>query len=88
MQEFTKRHENNIRGVLTGFDRMRFRGTLRWLANTKGMLSFLWNVQVLLKNFKAYALAVTDEIRRAGEQIAADAGRPVHYGPSFCTELP
>ena len=82
MQEFIKRHENNIRGVLTGFDRMRFRGTLRWLANTKGMLSFLWNVQVLLKNFKAYALAVTDEIRRSGEQIAADAGRPVHYVPS------
>lgn len=82
MHEFTKRHQKDIRGVLSGFDRMRFRGTLRWLANTKGLLSFLWNVQVLLKNFKAYALAVTDEVRRAAEQIAADAGRPVHYLPS------
>jgi len=82
MHEFIKRHQKDIRGVLSGFDRMRFRGTLRWLANTKGMFNFLFHVQVLLMHFKAYALEITDEIRRAAEQIAADAGRPVLYLPS------
>ena len=30
MQTFLTRHRDEIKGVLSGFDRIRFRGTLRW----------------------------------------------------------
>ena len=32
MISFLARHASKIKGVLHGFDRIRFRGTLRWLA--------------------------------------------------------
>jgi hypothetical protein len=37
MKRFLRMHADQIKGVLCGFDRMRFRGTLRWLAYTQGM---------------------------------------------------
>jgi len=79
MHDFIMRHQKSIRGVLSGFDRMRFRGTLRWLANTAGMKNFLWTVQVLLKQFGAYSMDITNQIKTATEEIAEEAGRPVVY---------
>ena len=82
MQSFIQRHAGKIIGVLSGFDRVRLRGTLRWLANTRGMLSYLYAAKVLLKRFKEYAVDVTDQIRGASQEVAAAAGRPVQYLPS------
>lgn len=79
MHQFIKRHENHIRGVLSGFDRMRFRGTLRWLANIAGMASFMKGVHLLLKDFTEYAKQVTDQIRQSAEELAEQSGRPVQY---------
>jgi len=79
MNEFIMRHQKSIRGVLSGFDRIRFRGTLRWLANTAGMKNFLWTVQVLLKHFGVYSMDITNQIKAATAEIAEAAGRPVVY---------
>lgn len=54
MRSFLLRHASKIKGVLNGLDRIRFRGTLRWLANTRGMMNWLWHRQVLLKEFKPF----------------------------------
>jgi hypothetical protein len=59
MKRFLRTHADLIIGVLNGFDRLRFRGTLRWLAYTQGMKKFLDHTGVLLKDFKAYALRLT-----------------------------
>jgi hypothetical protein len=37
MQEFIAKHQEQINGVLSGFDRLVFRGTLRPLAYAAGM---------------------------------------------------
>jgi hypothetical protein len=79
MQSFIQRHASCVMGVLNGFDRVRLRGTLRWLANRDGMLSYLYAAKVLLKDFKDYAVAVTERIRAASHQIAEEAGRPLMY---------
>jgi hypothetical protein len=79
MQSFLLRHASKIKGVLNGFDRIRFRGTLRWLANTRGMMNWLWHRQVLLKDFKSFALSLTDHLRKESEQIAETAGCPMPY---------
>lgn len=79
MKSFIQRHASNVIGVLSGFDRVRLRGTLRWLANRDGMLSYLYAAKVLLKEFKDYAIGVTERIRAASHRIAEEAGRPLMY---------
>jgi len=66
-------------GVLNGFDRLRVRGTKRLLAHRGGMMNFLWQERVRLKHFREYALAATERIRQATEQIAWATGRVIRY---------
>ena len=79
MKTFIQRFGSKILGVLHGFDRIRFRGTRRFLANVVGMLNFLWHRQVLLKDFKAFAGVITAEVRQAAEEVALKQGRPIEY---------
>ena len=79
MQSFLARHASKIKGVLHGFDRIRFRGTLRWLAYTQGMMKWLSRRSVLLKDFKEYALSLTDQVRAETKRIAEAAQCPVIY---------
>ena len=79
MQSFLQRHAPEIIGVLSGWDRLRLRGTLQWLAHPRGLMGFLSYASVLLKDFKEYALSITGEIRDHAEALAKDAGRPVEY---------
>src|SRR5579872_6968287 len=79
MHQFIKRHKNDIHGVLSGFDRIRFRGTIRWFGSVRGVMSFLWKLQVRLTQFTAWAKGLTNQIVEASERIAAAAGRPMIY---------
>jgi len=86
MQTFLRVHESKIKGVLSGFDRVRFRGTLRMLANVKGLGCFLHFVGVLLKDFKEWSTDLTDRIRRASAELAGRRQRPVIYVGSCHTD--
>jgi len=79
VKTFIQRFGANILGVLHGFDRIRFRGTRRFLATVAGMMNFLWHRQVLLKDFKAFAGTITAEVRQAAEASALSQGRPIEY---------
>lgn len=79
MRQFIQRHGGKMPGVLSGFDRMRFRGTLRLLTSVGGMMAFLSVVGVRLKDFMAYAEEVTKRLRKTTERLAEQAGRPVRY---------
>ena len=59
MHPFLERHADDVLGILNGFDRVRLRGTLRWLAHTRGMQSFLNAVGVPLTDFGSYVEDVT-----------------------------
>ena len=65
MRSFVQRFAAFVLGTLCGWDRLRFRGTKRLLAHNAGMMNFLWQQQVLLKDFKDFALQATDDLRRA-----------------------
>jgi len=82
MNSFIQRHGAAVIGILHGFDRLRLRGTKRLLCHVGGMLNFLWQAQVLLKDFKTYALQTTAALRHATEQTAQQAERPLLYLPS------
>jgi|MudIll2142460700_1097286.scaffolds.fasta_scaffold23788_1 hypothetical protein len=79
MHEFLQRHEKDVIGMLSGFDRVRLRGTLRFVATTRGMEAYLWRAKVLLKDFVEYAKGVTEQIRGASRALAEAAGRPLVY---------
>jgi hypothetical protein len=85
MHQFIKRHENDIHGVLSGLDRIRFRGTIRWFGSVRGVMTFLWELQVRLTQFTAWAKGLTQRIVETSEQIAVAAGRPMRYLPSSST---
>jgi hypothetical protein len=79
MNSFIQRHRDLVIGQLNGWDRLRFRGSKRLLCTLGGMMSYLWQIQVPNKGFKDYALAMTDQLRRATVQVAEDMGEKVHY---------
>lgn len=85
MQSFVQRWASVILGVLSGWDRLRFRGTMRWLANPKGLFGFLWHRGILLKDFGRYAEATSQRLRTATEALVREQGRPLHYLASSAT---
>lgn len=82
MQSFLTRHASEVKGVLSGFDRVRFRGTLRWLANLTGLGTWLSRRNVLLKDFTDYAAGLTEQIKQTTAELAGRDGRPLQYLPS------
>jgi hypothetical protein len=79
MQRFLQRHAESVMGTLSGFDRLRFRGTLRLLAHAGGMMNYLWQRRVLLKDFKEHAQWATEQIRSGAKALSERAGRPLTY---------
>ena len=61
MEQFIQKYDGKVMGVLTGFDRLVLRGTLRDLAVTCGMMDFLWRIGVLLKDFGTYVEKTTEQ---------------------------
>ena len=63
MRSFLQRRQSEIKGVLNGFDRLRFRGTIRWLASLQGMLTFMSTIRLLHKDFTGWAKGIGFEQR-------------------------
>jgi hypothetical protein len=70
MQTFVRRHEGSIHGVLCGFDRVRFRGTLRSISYVDGLFRYLNVLKVLLMAFKTFFDGTTRKLRLATEELA------------------
>jgi hypothetical protein len=85
VETFLDKHARDVIGVLSGFDRLVFRGTLRMLAQRSGMMVYLRAVQVLLKDFAGHAAACTQQLRDASEALARCNNRPIQYVPSSST---
>lgn len=85
MMSFIQRWAGHIAGTLSGWDRLRFRGTKRWLAHKKGLFGFLWHRHVLLKDFGKYAESISKQLRAAVETQAQQHDCPVRYLASSAT---
>lgn len=80
MEGFLSRHAGAVIGVLSGFDRLVFRGTLRGLLlRNYGMARYLWANRVLLKDFGGHAEALSQQVKAASEALASETGRPLRY---------
>jgi len=79
MHEFTATYADQIAGILSGFDRLVFRGTLRQIAYPFGLQGYLWANQVLLKDFSAHSQNVSETVKAAALEAMTSAHRPVRY---------
>lgn len=79
MKSFVQKLAGLVVGVLSGFDRLMFRGHLRELAYPDGMRRCCGVNGVKLTDFRKYAERLTAQVIAASEAKAQDAGRPVEY---------
>jgi len=75
---FLVKHADKIHGVLSCFDRIIFRGHLP-LSYPRGLEGFLYQHQILLKDFKDYAPRVAHRITEHVKGLVAKAGAPFRY---------
>jgi len=79
MDNFIAQYEKQIIGHLSGFDRLVLRGTLRALAVKSGMMKYLWNVRVQLKDCGQLFLDKSKQLKEASCAQARKEGRPIIY---------
>src|SRR5256712_1972246 len=79
VQQFIGKHQDQIAGVLSGFDRLVLRGTLRSIAYGQGMSQYLWSNQILLKDFGSHVEQVSQRLKAASLAEVVAAGRRVRY---------
>jgi hypothetical protein len=85
MPSFIQQHQDKIKGVLSGLDRVRFRGTLRSISHPWGLKHFLLAAGVYLKDFKDYVLRISRQVVQATNRLALEAKRPLVYLPASTT---
>ena len=79
MKTFLLRFGALILSVLSGFDRLRFRGCSRLLCNARGVHSYLYQHDLLIKEYAQHAEQLTKTLTRGSEALAAADGDRVHY---------
>jgi hypothetical protein len=78
MEKFIARHRTVVSSVLSGFDRLVFRGSLRALRHL-GIYGFLHRAGVRLLDFGKFAEATTNRVKGAALAEAHERARPVLY---------
>jgi hypothetical protein len=71
VQSFLQQHRDHIHGVLSGFDRVRFRGTLRSVCHADGLFRYLCFIKVFLVTFKTFFDGTARRLKLATERLAA-----------------
>lgn len=79
MKEFIARYRPLVTGVLSGFDRLVFRGHLLSLIQSGGMYFFLKAAGVRLLDFKKFVTAITQRVKQAALAEAHKLNRPIQY---------
>jgi len=79
VEKFVARFRSLVTGVLSGFDRLVFRGHLLPLMRDGGMFFFLEANKARLLDFKKFAVDATERLKEASLAEARRLDRPVIY---------
>ena len=71
--------QSQVIGVLSGWDRVVFRGCCPLFAFVDGMLKWLLHMGIWLTDYSKWALAMSDAMKKACLAEAERRGRPVRY---------
>lgn len=90
MQQFIEKYRDQITGVLSGFDRLIFRGCLRRLQYgrwdpglgamvARGMEEYLWQNQIRFKDYSEHVKRVSEQLKEASLKPFRQQRRPVIF---------
>ena len=90
MQQFIEKFKDQIHGVLSGFDRLVLRGSLRrlnygfWAEDLQsvvasGMEQYLWQNHILFKDYLDHVKSVSRKVKQASVQPFEKQGLPVEF---------
>jgi hypothetical protein len=68
-ESFLAQFGEHVIGFLSGFDRLRFRATLRPLFQPGGLEIYLSSCRVLIKDFSSFAQQLTDRIKQGAYEL-------------------
>jgi hypothetical protein len=77
--KLTELYQKKIMGAISGLDRIRFRGTIRWLASERGLGTFMNHAKILLKDFSGWVENLTAMVRQSCKVKADKLGVEMHY---------
>lgn len=78
MKDFINTHQAKIKGVLSCFDRVLFRGYLP-IQDGYAMAQFLNRNDIRFRNLKSFLTKSAAEVKEHAKQMAEEAGRPFEY---------
>ena len=79
MKEFLQKFGAAVIGILSGFDRVVFRGTLRNMAFEDGLMLYLSVNKIKFKDAGGHFQAVSERVKVAALRVAEEQHRPVKY---------
>lgn len=79
MEKFVAHHRPLVTAVLSGFDRLVFRGSLLPLMRDGGMYTFLCRAGVRLLDFKDFVVETSERVKAAALAEARDLDRPIEH---------
>jgi hypothetical protein len=69
MERFLKRREGRIKGIIAGFDRILFKGSLRSISSRRMMQIYLFSQHILYKDFGKWAEKLSDRIKEHAKAV-------------------
>ena len=79
MERFVARYRPHVTSILSGFDRLVFRGSLIPLIRERGMYTFLKRSGVRLLDYKSFVCSMSQRVKEAALRPAREHGRPVRF---------
>jgi len=79
MNPFVERHQADISGVLSCFDRVVITGTLPEICHAKAMGGYLGYRKTRLFDYPRWAEPLREELRENAERLAAEAGLEIEF---------
>ena len=79
MMDFVRKLADRVIGVLSGFDRLLFRGMLRSVVDARGLNGYLYGAGVPMANFKEHAKEVTQRLQEESLRHAREIGCEIRY---------
>lgn len=79
MDKFIAKYGEKLQGVISGFDRVVFRGTLRAISYADGLKAYLCRKQVWLGDFAEHVQVVSERLKESSLAQVRKLGREVVY---------
>ncbi len=72
MKEFINRFSSLVKGTISGFDRIVFKGLVLPLMSSEQVMSFCKSKSILNKDYKQWMMRQTAELIKSAEQYSRD----------------